>query len=138
MGIFRPADAGLALWRANDCEVAWLRGGGNSDAGAGNRREHRTFFGGQRRALESIALSGAGATRGATRKQAKLRDWLDRAPELPRLAERQPHVFHDGDLAGLLVQPDGAGGRRTAEGGIRFDRLSAVARCEAGPGPHVR
>src|SRR6266481_4344421 len=61
--------AGLAIWCANDCQVAGIRGGGDSYAGVGHRREHRPVFGSERSVAESAAVSGARAARDTGREQ---------------------------------------------------------------------
>src|SRR2546429_237782 len=72
LGIARPADAGLAIWREDDHKVAGIRRGGDSDAGAGHWREHGAVLSGKRSAAESLAISRAGAARHAAREQAEL------------------------------------------------------------------
>src|SRR5882762_8121641 len=67
----RSADAGLALWREDDCKVAGIRGGGDSDAGARDRREYGAVLGSERSVAESAAVPRAGATRDAAREQAE-------------------------------------------------------------------
>src|SRR4030095_3472429 len=67
----------FALWRADASEKSWLHRRGRVDARAGHWRERGALFGGQRRALESAALSAAGATRDAPPEQAEFRAGRD-------------------------------------------------------------
>src|SRR6267378_8081124 len=72
LGLARPADAGLAIWREGDHKVARIHGGGDPDAGSRDRREYRALFGGERSAVEPASVSGFGAARHTAREQAEL------------------------------------------------------------------
>src|SRR5579864_868548 len=132
----RSADGNVLLrhsiWIAHAGEESRVRGDRDSDAGAGDWRQYRAIFGGQRSVAESASLPAGQSDRCDWREQGEFCERIGFVSEFSRLAEGKSHFFFNRCLSAAAIQSYGNRRCGTDPRPIYFVRLFFAARRESG------